>query len=230
MRICIHASNTYAALLFTCWFAWIVRADLVDFNEPPPLPHPVVAPAPAGNEPIVVPVPAEKKETVPSPKPTAEGKTQSPGTTAGVKPEKAPVFFEGDLFNGLKKEGFVELEKNVQITQEDLKMTGDRAKVFFKPDGEEVERVEAYGNVVVTKKDPDTQELIHAYGNIAIYDIQTRLITLKENAKLRRGKDEFHGAYIEYNVDTGHIKAGKVQGTLTPEESDTKSNKKKPKP
>ncbi len=175
----------------------------------------------------VAPQPMPATLEAPTP---AKATPQTTGTPAGKKSDKAPVFFEGDLFNGLKKEGFIELEQHAQITQEDLKITADRAKVFFQSDGEEVEKVEAFGHVVVTKKDPDTQELITAYGNIAIYNTRTRLITMKENAKLRRGKDEFHGAYIEYNVDTGRIKAGKVQGTLTPEESPESKSQQKKKP
>ncbi len=200
----------------------------MDLGESPAVPPKaaVVAPPIVKEKAAIAPRPPVSAPASPAPASRAPISEAASAKTSG----KAPVFFEGDLFNGLKKEGFIELEKNVQITQEGLKITGDKAKVFFQPDGEEVERVEAYGNVVVTKKDPDTQELITATGNIAIYETQARLITLKENAKLRRGKDEFRGAYIEYNVDTGHIKAGKVQGTLTPEESKTTQPTKKQHP
>jgi lipopolysaccharide transport protein LptA len=227
LRILIRFTYTDIILLTACWITLTGKGDLMELGMPDSPKPPVTAPT-AKEEPTAAPAPIVAAPPTSASSPAKPSPAQA--GVSGKKSAKAPVFFEGDLFNGLRKEGFIELEKNVQITQEDLKITADRAKVFFKPNGpdsEEVERVEAYGHVVVTKKDPDTQELIKAYGNSAIYDTSARLITMKENAKLRRGKDEFHGAYIEYNVDTGHIKAGKVQGTLTPEKSpDTKSNKK----
>lgn len=199
--------------------AW---ADLVELGAPPTakvLSEPKKAEESSQGIEKPMGPPASKFPESESQKPKSHGAQNQP-----VLVEKKPVFFEGDIFNGFRKQGFVELEKNVVVTHDDMKITGDRAKVFFLSEQDEVDRVEAYGNVVVTKKDPETHEIMKAYGDIAIYEVAAHMVTMKENAKLIRGKDEFRGAYIEYDVVTGHIKAGKVQGTLTP---DAKKNKEK---
>lgn len=139
-----------------------------------------------------------------------------------IRNEDIPVQFEGEGFSGFRKQGTVELLKNVKITQGDFGLEADRAKVFFDTSTDEVKTVIASGHVRVRKKDPKSGELIMADSDVAEFAAKDQIVTLKGHAKLVRGKDVIKGAVIQYDMKTGWIKADKVQGVVQPQEVQSK--------
>lgn len=130
--------------------------------------------------------------------------------------KKAPVRFEGLGGTGLKSEGLIELHKNVVVTQEDLRLEADEAKIFMEPDSDEVKNVFAEGNVKISKLDEASGKLVKAFGKAADFDNQTQLITLRGNARVEKGEDILTGNIIYYNVKTGWVKVEKVKGVVNP--------------
>ncbi len=163
-----------------------------------------------------------RKKTIPqTPKPLGE-KTRKPlGTPKpSLKPKVGPpdpIRFEGEGLLGKRKDGVLELVKNVKITQGDFYLESDRAKIFFEKD--EAQKFYALGRVKMRTRDEKTGEPVEAQGDEAEYMVKEEILILKNHATLKRGKDEMKGDLIEYNKKTGWIKGDKIQGVVESKES-----------
>lgn len=109
------------------------------------------------------------------------------------------------------------------VTQGDLRIEADKAAVHFDQKTEEVSRVVATGNVKIFRVDPDTQQKVRAESNEVLFDNMQRKVTLKGNARLWRGPDLVRGKQITYELDSGWIKADRVEGIVQPGEADGQS-------
>lgn len=181
----------------------------------------------------VEPQKSEKKEA-----PQAEKKTDEATEKEGLpkqkvrseKPQdsqvrqKMPVNFEGDELSGVRHLGTVELHSNVRVRQADLYMQSDQAKVFFDQETDDVKKVEANGNVRMSKKDLKTGEMIRAQSEKVEFDALVQKITLIGKATLYRGKDVIKGEVIYYDLKTGWLKASKVKGVVQPENQSESSS------
>ena len=155
------------------------------------------------------------------PTPVSNDRTdRAPQRQAGVsQPKKAtPVHFEGDGFSGFRKKGFLELTKDVHIAQGDMSLDADRAKVYFDVETDEVKNVVASGRVRLKKKDSATGQNVDATSDVAEFDAANQIITLKGDAKLKRGEDVIRGAVIKYNLESGWVRADKVRGVVRSKE------------
>lgn len=131
--------------------------------------------------------------------------------------KKLPVHFEGDELSGMRQQGVIELHSNVRVRQADLYMQSDRARVFF-DEHNDVDKVEAIGRVRMSKKDAKTGDMIRAQSERADFDAGSQRVTLNGKAVLFRGRDTIRGDVIDYDLQSGWLKASKVKGVVQPEQ------------
>lgn len=166
----------------------------------------------------------------------------SPGATQKeAHDSKQPIKWEAKGLKGSKDSKILELVRDVVVTQGNVKLEADNAKVFFN-DQNEVTKVLAFGRkdrekdekkekeerkekdtarngvVKMTKETDLPQDRISARGNEAIFDNTKRTVTLLGNAALWRGGDVVRGKQIVYNLDSGWINVDSVEGVVQPGE------------
>lgn len=159
--------------------------------------------------------------------PQTQSKTPPSPTKANprnLEGNQFPVSYSGEGFVGFRKKGTIELIKNVVIEQGDFYLKADRAKVFFDTETDEVKTVIASGNVFIKKLDSKTRSYIKANSETAEFDSKNQVVTLRGQAKLERDDDIIKGAFIKYDLATGWVKAGKVQGIVQPQKEKTRKD------
>ncbi len=110
----------------------------------------------------------------------------------------APVNYAADRIELQDKQKRVVLSGNVDITQEDLRMTAARTTVAYTDAGDlKIQRIDATGGVVVTRRDE------RASGAVAVYDFNRKIITMVGNVALRRGSDTLNGGRLVIDLNTG---------------------------
>lgn len=94
---------------------------------------------------------------------------------------------------------------NVIIIQEKQKLTANKITAYFSSQkknsknnkNKSVERIEAEGNVVLKT----LEENISA--DFALYDINSKIVTLTKNVVIRKGQNSSNGDKFVYNLETG---------------------------
>ena len=128
-----------------------------------------------------------------------------------------PVKLASDLLTGSRKKGQLKLERNVAIEQGALKLRANKAQVFFVEGTEKPQRILATGRVRMNGVDPETALPVRASGETAEFDVGKQQVVLRGKAQLHKGNDTIVGDFIEYNIATGWIKAGRVTGVVQQE-------------
>lgn len=132
---------------------------------------------------------------------------------------KSPVNIESDSLVYESKQGSATFTGHVIVTQDDMKITADKMKVFSDPvkgdiksdetagekaDGEPAKqqmntnfkRIEAYGNVDFAGKD------IIGKSDEGIYEVDKEILTLKGNVYINQKGNELYGERFVYNTKT----------------------------
>ncbi len=231
--------------LFLCFFVWTgtAYADLLDEEEEAPVVTPKPAPDVPEKKPVLKPAPKipNSGSTDPSPSSTTQKpavKNPVSGSTApGIKNDKdevgsprEPVHFESKGLRGLREKGTVELIEEVIITQGELRLEAERAKIFYDEGQKEVARVVAEGNVKIFNVERSTGEKMRAFCDKVEFLNKNRTVIMEGNARLWRGTQSvIRGKKITYEIDSGWIKGDRVAGELQPEDKKTGESKEKKK-
>ncbi|MFC4593043.1 LptA/OstA family protein [Sphingobium tyrosinilyticum] len=113
----------------------------------------------------------------------------------------APVNFTADRIEVQDRADRVVVSGNVEVTQAGMKLNAARMTVAYRNgaggSGVEVDRIDASGNVVVTKGNET------ARGNVAIYDLNSRLITMLGNVTLTQGANRLTGGRLVIDLTSG---------------------------
>ena len=209
--------------------AW---ADLVEEVEDlDRQPRPEQQPTPGSSDtPAAVPLRSERGPVTPAPKPQVKDKTddktdekaedKSGGKVRGEKRHKplkrAPIQFESKSLQAVKDQSRVVLQEDVLITQGDFRLQADEATIYFDKKTRDATKVIASGRVKAFKSDVELKQRVKAECNEAVFYNQERKMVLRGNAKLWRGEDLVRGKQITYELDTGWIKADRVEGVVQP--------------
>lgn len=127
-------------------------------------------------------------------------------TMAAVAAEKQPITVEADRLEMNNSTGFSNYRGNVVITQGNLKLRADSVSLYSR--GNELQRAEATGSPVhLERPDPETGELIKANAAFIKYLIPEGRLEMKGDAHLWRGKDEFSGEQIVYELNKRVVRA-----------------------
>lgn len=135
---------------------------------------------------------------------------------------KKPIQWSAKGLKASRDGKIVDLIENVVVTQGNLRMTAKKARIFFNDD-DEVNRVEADGDVKVNKAAVQPKDRISARGNKAIFYNAQRKVILTGRAALWRGSDVVRGKQISYNLDSGWITVDNVEGVVQPGEENEKN-------
>lgn len=110
----------------------------------------------------------------------------------------APVDYAADRIELQDRQNRVVLSGNVDITQGGLRLRAGRTTVAFTDEGSlKIQRIDATGGVVVTRGDET------ARGDVAVYDFNSRIITMAGNVALRRGASTLNGGRLVVDLNTG---------------------------
>lgn len=137
----------------------------------------------------------------------------------------APVNFSADRIEVQDRADRVVVTGNVEVTQAGMTLNAQRMTVAYRQaDGIEIDRIDATGNVIVTRGNET------ARGNAAIYDLNRRLITMLGNVRLDQGANRLSGGRLVIDLNTGRStvdgrsasgpgtatgSSGRVSGTFT---------------
>lgn len=123
----------------------------------------------------------------------------------------APVDFTADRIEVQDRADRVVVSGNVQVTQADMHLTSDRLVVAYtRAGGTEINRMDAFGNVVVT------QGKETARGNVGIYDLDKKLITMVGNVELtQQGGNRLTGNRLLIDLNSGRSSVdGRTSGGI----------------
>jgi len=111
----------------------------------------------------------------------------------------APVDFSADHMELQDKQKRVLLTGNVDVTQQELRLTADRTLMAYTDtDKLTLQRVDATGHVVVKRPDET------AHGDVAVYDLNKKLITMVGHVVLSRANgDVLNGGRLVIDLNTG---------------------------
>lgn len=140
----------------------------------------------------------------------------------------APVNFDADRIEVQDRADRVVVSGNVNVTQAGMVLNAARMTVAYHQGGGgsnlEIDRIDASGNVVVTKGNET------ARGNVAIYDLNKRIITMLGNVSLTQGSNRLTGGRVVMDLNSGRStvdgraaggagvtsgSGGRVSGTFT---------------
>lgn len=117
----------------------------------------------------------------------------------------APVNFTADRIEVQDRADRVVVSGNVMVTQAGMTLHAARMTVAYRNQpggngsdgGVQVDRMDASGGVVVTKGNET------AKGNVAIYDLNSRLITMLGNVTLTQGSNRLAGGRLVIDLTSG---------------------------
>lgn len=149
-----------------------------------------------------------------------------PGLLLAQESSRQPITVEADRLNISGESGLSTYEGNVEMRQGTMLLRADTVVLHSK--GSAVQVAVADGKpVYLEHTDPQTGELLKANANHMEYRIRDGQLELKQQAHLWRGKDEFSGDHIIYELSTRVVRAfgqqngkedGRVRVILQPRE------------
>ncbi|MBC7531627.1 MAG: lipopolysaccharide transport periplasmic protein LptA [Oligoflexus sp.] len=180
-----------------------------------------------------IPTQPKKAELIPEPAeemiipPPAARPNKSGAKSKGKSKEqrqKAPVHLQSDGTTTYSKDrSTVVLDKNVVITQDDMRLESDEAKITLIPKASKgtseggVKSALLTGKVAISRYSDDPSERMNAKSDKALFDNQAQTVSLEGNARLWREGNLIKGDRILYEMTTGMIKVDKAQGVVQPE-------------
>ncbi len=134
---------------------------------------------------------------------------------------KAPVNISAATMDLQSRQDRVIASGNVVVTQAGLTITAARVTgAYTNGGGIDVKRIDATGGVTIVKDD------LRASSSAAIYDLDSDLITLIGNVKLKQGANNLNGGRLVIDLNSGRSSinnggnatssnGGRVSGTFT---------------
>lgn len=167
-------------------------------------------------------------KTPPATEKAAPARTEakpSPSKPATSRQDRAkmPIRLKSDGRSTYSRNGgLIHLRENVVVTQEDLRLQANEAKVFVndQSDDDRIDRVELTGSVKFNKFDERPTEQVSAHGDRAIFFNDRQLIELIGNARIWKGNQLIRGKRVIYDIQTGMIEVDQAVGVMQPEENE----------
>lgn len=103
---------------------------------------------------------------------------------------------------------------NVNITQGEMNLTGDKVVIHIKEG--EVTMIEAWGKLATFHYAPKNEPPIDGRGQYMKYTIATSTVTINGQAYVKQEKNETSGETLTYNLAKEQVSGKRVNMTLTP--------------
>lgn len=212
-----------AALAF--WLASPANGDFVDKLPPAPTAIPV---QPAGGK---------NKKSKDTKKQTAKDKNAKSGKSAPAVSNEpsaqsggglmtsndvfehdtaAPLTYRAEDGGGSRKDGVLELSKNVVIVQNELTLNANKAELYTVAGSSTPNKVVAKGDVKLEKKGLTPETTINAVAEEIEYFATTRKAVLRGKPKIWKGKEMLRGEVIELDMNTEAIRVKNPSGVVDP--------------
>ncbi len=124
-------------------------------------------------------------------------------------PSVAPVKISADSLELDQKQQTTTYSGNVLLTQGDMRLTADSLKVSV-VDGK-LGKIESRGKPTRFESHLDDGTLVRGEATAITFDSRAGLLVLAGNGKLTQGRNLIENDHIEYNLNTGSLKAGGKQ-------------------
>lgn len=157
-----------------------------------------------------------KSPSQPPPAPQDKPHLKSGPSSPAADTKKEPINFRGEGLSGLREKGYVEIHKDVVVTQGDLKLESQKAEVYYDENNNDIKKIIVKGKVKLTRPSIEEGQSVKASSDIAEFDAVKQQILLHGNAELVKGSDVIKGNFISYDLKTGWINASKVRGVVKP--------------
>lgn len=129
-----------------------------------------------------------------------------PGLLAAQGIPRAPISVVADRLEMSSESGRSTYEGNVEMRQGNMLLRADSLQL--QSSGTTLQRATARGKpAILESTDPQTGEQLKANAAHIEYRISEGVLELKEGAHLWRGKDEFSGDHITYELDKQVVRA-----------------------
>ena len=126
------------------------------------------------------------------------------------KKKTDPIDIKSDRLEAHNKDRKVVFEGNVQARQSDVLIFADRLTTYYDKAGKDVERIVAEGSVKITQADKV------GTSREAVFENQSRKITMLGDPHLWQGKDELRGDMITVFLDEDRVLVEKARGVFSP--------------
>lgn len=118
-----------------------------------------------------------------------------------------PIQLESDSASFDQRSGISEYNGNVEVSQGTMYLAADNAKVYFDDNGT-FQRMEATGNPTRFRYKPNHNEpQIDGTGAKIEYNVIKAEVVVSGGAKFTKGKDQFSGNQIVYDLTTDVVSA-----------------------
>lgn len=129
-----------------------------------------------------------------------------PGLLLAQEPLREPISVEADQLEMNSESGLSTYKGNVEMRQGSMLLRADSVVLHSK--GSDLQVAIANGKpVYLERTDPKSGELLKANAIHMEYRISEGLLEMKQDAHLWRGKDEFSGDHIIYELDNRVVRA-----------------------
>lgn len=152
-----------------------------------------------------------------------------PGVLPAQEAPRQPISVVADRLELSSDSGLSTYEGNVEMRQGSMLLRADSLQL--QSSGKTLRVVIARGKPAhIERPDPQTGELLKANAAYIEYRISDSTLELKEGASLSRGKDEFSGDHIVYELDKRVVRAfgqkdgvedGRVRVIIQPNREDS---------
>lgn len=153
--------------------------------------------------------------------------------SAAEAPQQQPITVEADRLEMDNAKGVSHYSGQVVMSQGNLQLRASSVTLHSK--GSTLQKAIADGSpVYLEKKDPQTSDSIKANAAHMEYNLQDGLLEMNGNAHLWRGKDEFTGEHIVYDLNKRIVRAtgqksgekgGRVKVILQPTKKEKEQKK-----
>jgi len=135
-----------------------------------------------------------------------------PGLLPAQEPLREPISVEADRLEMDSATGLSTYQGNVEMQQGNMSLRADTVVLHSR--GSELQKAVADGSPVqLERSDPQSGEQLKANALHVEYRISEGVLELKQQAHLWRGKDEFSGDHIIYELDKHVVRAfGEKEG------------------
>lgn len=214
--------------------SFYLKADMIDsledlFSTPEKKPSETETPVEKKQDGKKAPAmePAENADIEPEIEETQKPSVPSKPVNQASRKDRAkqPIRLESEgRTTYARSGGLIHLRKNVVITQADLRLRADEAKVHVDEEQKDnsIKKVEVIGNVKITKSDADPSKRVTARGQQGEFLNSKQEIILSGNARLWRGGHLIRGKKIIYNLISGLISVDEAVGVVQPKSDDRK--------
>ena len=130
----------------------------------------------------------------------------APCALAAGYDRQQPVHLRADRIDFDQKTGVSLYRGRVFFTQGELKLTAARARAVNR--GNTLETLTAEGAPVTFRHRPEGQEeFIEGEARRAVYHAPTQRVDLYQNVSVQRGRDNFRGAALHYDIENRSLTA-----------------------